>query len=171
MFATDARWDDPSRSPVRPEKPAGAGRGSGALAACRGRFQPVPISYLIDPARQIVRTTATGTLTDDDIMDMKRRLATDAAFRPGMRELADVRAVTELQVTSLGVRRMLALDAEQTAREAGHRLAIVACQDEVFGMARMYETLSTDDPPPVGVFRTYAEAAAWLGITDADAPA
>ena len=130
----------------------------------------MPISYLIDPARQIVRTTATGTLTDDDIMDMKRRLAADAAFRPGMRELSDVCAVTELRVTPLGVRRMLAVDAEHAAREAGHRLAIVASQDEVFGMARMYEMLSTDNSSPVGVFRTYAEAVAWLGITDADAP-
>jgi hypothetical protein len=167
MFATVAlgrfiEIADPCR------ETAGARRGWAALTACRGGFQPMPISYHIDPTRQIVRTTATGTLTDDDIMDMKRRLAADAAFRPGMRELSDVRAVTELQVTPFGVRRMLALDAEQAAR---HQLAIVACQDEVFGMARMYELLSTDEPSPIGVFRTYDEAATWLGINDADVQA
>jgi hypothetical protein len=118
-----------------------------------------------------VRTLATGRLTDNDILDMKRRLAADPAFRPGMRELSDVCAVTELQVTPLGVRRMLAIDSEQAARQTGHRLAIVACQDEVFGMARMSEMLSPIAPSPVGVFRTYREAAAWLGINDTDAPA
>ena len=125
----------------------------------------MPISYRIDPERNLVLTTATGILADNDVMDLKRRLVADPAFRPDMRQLSDVRGVTELRVTAGGVRGMVALDAGNASRLEGHRLAIVAGEDVVYGMARMYQSMTEQNLPGVGVFRDYDAAVAWLGVT------
>ena len=120
----------------------------------------MPISYRIDAARNLVHTIADGTLTDEDVIGHKLRLAADPAFTPGMLELSDVRAVTQLAVTTAGVRRMVNVD-EASGKTPG-RLAIVADQSAVFGMARMYQTLGEHGPMRVGVFRTNEEAEKWL---------
>ena len=56
----------------------------------------MPISYEIDSVRRLVLATATGVLTDEDVLQHKQRLAKDPDFRPGMRELSDVRAIERL---------------------------------------------------------------------------
>src|SRR3972149_3691406 len=124
----------------------------------------MPISYRIDPSRKLVLTTATGVLTDDDLIRHKQRLVADPAFQPDMRQLSDVRGVTDLQVTPLGVRLMVAADEAHAPALGGHRLAIVVIEDLTFGMARMYQMLAEDTTRSVGVFREIAEAEAWLGL-------
>jgi hypothetical protein len=123
----------------------------------------MPISYRIDPARSFIFTTASGTLTDDDILDLKRRLTKDPEFKAGMRELSDVRAVTDLRVTTQGVRSMVSEDAKQSSTLHAYKLAIVAGGDAVFGMARMYQMLTEANLPHVAVFRDYETAERWLG--------
>jgi len=129
----------------------------------------MPISYRIDAGRGVALTTATGTLTDRDILEHKKRLHADPAFTPGMHEMSDVRGVSDLQVTPHGVKRMVAHDAAQGSDAGSHRLAIIASEDVVYGMARMYETLSDGNPSPsVAVFRDYDAAAKWLGLAPDD---
>ena len=122
----------------------------------------MPISYRIDPERRLVVTTASGILTDDDIIELKRRLAADPEFKAGMRELSDVRAVTDLQVSSAGVRRMAAMDESPSSTPSGYKLAIVAGSDTTFGMARMYQMFTESNHPHVAVFRNYDGARRWL---------
>ena len=124
----------------------------------------MPISYTIDSTRQLVRTTATGILTDRDVLTHKKVLAADPRFRPGMRELSDVRGVTDLRVTSAGVHAMVAADAAHTVQSGAHQLAIVAGHDVVFGMARMYQTLTESTVSKVAVFRSQEDAIEWLGL-------
>jgi len=120
----------------------------------------MPITYRIDPQSHLVMTVATGVLTDAELLDHKRRLAADPAFEPGMGQLSDIRGVEQLEVTPQGVRQFVAHDRVHAGQLEGHRLAIVAPQDLVFGMARMYQTLTDAN---VGVFRDVAEALAFLG--------
>lgn len=123
----------------------------------------MPISYRIDPERRLVVTTASGILTDDDILELKRRLAADPEFKADMRELSDVRAVTDLQVSTDGVRRMVAMDESPSSAPDKHKLAIVAGSDATFGMARMYQMFTQSNLPHVAVFRDYDKARQWLG--------
>ena len=123
----------------------------------------MPISYRIDPERGLVVTTASGILTDDDIIELKRQLAADPDFKAGMRELSDVRAVTDLQVSTNGVRRMVAMDERPASTANRHKLAIVAGTDATFGMARMYQMFTESNQPHVAVFRDYDKARQWLG--------
>jgi hypothetical protein len=123
----------------------------------------MPISYRIDSERGLVITTASGVLTDDDILELKRRLAADPEFKMGMRELSDVRAVTDLQVSTEGVRRMAAMDESPSSARSSHKLAIVAGSDATFGMARMYQMFTESNQPHVAVFKDYDRARRWLG--------
>lgn len=125
----------------------------------------MPISYTIDRQRNLVLTTATGVLTDEELLDHKRELIADPEFEPGMKELSDVRGIERLDVSPAGVRRLVALDQEHVDRLGqDYRLAIVAPADASFGTARMYQMLTEANVENIGVFRDMDEAKDWLGV-------
>jgi hypothetical protein len=119
------------------------------------------MTYRIDSVHGVVLTSCTGVLTDDDLLAHKRQLADDPNLRPGMVELSDVRGVERLDVTAVGVRQMVMMDEDLQS----HRLAIVVSQEVIYGMARMYQSLTEPNNPNVGVFRDMSEARAWLGLS------
>ncbi len=122
----------------------------------------MPISYQIDEARGLVLTTASGVLTDGDILQLKSNLVTDPRWRPGLRELSDVRAIDRLEVTTAGVRQMMMADERDAAALASYRLAIVVAHQLAYGLARMYQMLTEHTIPNVRVFRDMEEAKSWL---------
>lgn len=126
----------------------------------------MPITYRIDRQRGIVWTHATGVLTDAELLAHKRRLINDPDFRPGMRELSDVREIERLEVTPKGISRFVAQDKTDETQLGDHRLAIVASENVVYGMARMYQSLTDGSPRNVMVFRNPTEAKTWLEIDE-----
>ncbi|MDH3497054.1 MAG: hypothetical protein OER21_09835 [Gemmatimonadota bacterium] len=124
----------------------------------------MPLSYRLLPEHDLIWTTATGVLTDGDVLEHKRRLVADPACHPNMRELSDIRPVSELQVTPNGVQLMAAMDSRDAAQLGDHHMALVANEDVVVGMARMYAAFTADHLPRVGVFRSLDEALRWLGL-------
>jgi hypothetical protein len=124
----------------------------------------MPISYQIDEARGLVLTTASGVLTDGDILQLKASLVADPRWKPGMRELSDIRSIDGLAVTTEGVRQMVMRDERDATALASYRLAIVVSHQVVYGMARMYQTLTEHTVPNVRVFRDLPEAESWLAV-------
>jgi hypothetical protein len=122
----------------------------------------MPISYQIDEALGLVLTTATGVLSDTDILQHKTRVLEDPKWKPGMRELADARSIDRFEVTTAGVRRMTALDEHNAAALGSYGLAIVVAHDAAYGMARMYQVLTEHTIPNVRVFRDIDEAKRWI---------
>ncbi len=121
----------------------------------------MPITYRIDPEEGIVRTVVSGVVVDADLRGHEDQLAADPHFEPGMGQVIDGRFVEALNVSAEAVRNFVAYERSRySARFAGHRVAIVASSDVVFGMARMYQTLSGVE---VGVFRSMPEALTFLG--------
>ena len=126
-------------------------------------FRSMPIVYSIDPSRSRVTLTYTGTITDRELFETFDRLYQDPLHRVGMDELSDLRAVHNVTVTSVGLQAL----ADQTSRllDQAHqswRVAVVAPQDVVFGLARMYGLFREDSPELVRVFRDLPSAEAWL---------
>ena len=72
----------------------------------------MPITYTIDRARKLILTRAWGVLSDDDLLQHKARLAGDPLATPDLRELSDVRDITQLAVTPKGVRALISHDDE-----------------------------------------------------------
>lgn len=124
----------------------------------------MPISYRIDVERNLVLTTASGTLTDDDIVQHKARLVRDPDFNSAMKELSDIRGIDQLDVTPGGVAAMVQQDIRDSAAVASHKLALVVSKEVAYGMARMYQTLTKSNIEAVGVFRDIDEARAWLQL-------
>ena len=124
----------------------------------------MPISYRIDVERNLVLTTGSGTLTDNDIIQFKARLLQDPDFKPGMKELSDIRGIDQLDITPSGVQAMVQQDARHSAEVASHKLALVVSKEVAYGMARMYQTLTQSNIETVGVFRDIDEARAWLQL-------
>jgi hypothetical protein len=122
----------------------------------------MPVSYQIDEALGLVLTTATGVLTDTDILQHKARVVADPRWKPGMRELADARSIDRFEVTTAGVRQMTALDEHNAAALESYALAIVVGHDAAYGMARMYQMLTEHTIPHVRVFRDMDEAKRWI---------
>lgn len=121
----------------------------------------MPATYRIDSDRGVVITTLQGRVTDRDLADHQRQVRADPAFHPGLDQLVDGRAITEVRVTSGGVRAVAVSDyfAEGTRR------ALVMDSDVAYGMARMFEMLRASGPEEVRVFRTIGEAQVWLALT------
>jgi hypothetical protein len=119
----------------------------------------MPITYVVDPILQRMTPHADGLITYQDIT---RHLDDEERERAlGLPELFDACGATT-DITADQVRRLVQR-AARTARQAPlGPTAIVATNDTVFGMARMYSILMEPVAAPVGVFRDRDAAIRWL---------
>jgi hypothetical protein len=117
------------------------------------------------------RLVGTGVLTGPDIINIKTGLEADPDFDPGFTHwLVDLTAVTELQMSSPEVRAIVEVDRRLARLMPDAVVAVVAPADAAFGLARMWEILAEGIGWPTGVFRTVAEAEAWIRSQTADQP-
>lgn len=129
----------------------------------------MPISYSIDKNLGVVFTTATGRLTEEELLEDKRRLTSDPNFSPEFVELSDIRAVSDLAITPEGIARMVMQDEDDADKLSAYKLAIVVSKEVAFGLARMYESMTQANVPNVRIFREINEARDWLGLPPEDA--
>lgn len=124
----------------------------------------VPTAYHIDAEHQVVRSRAWGVLTDVESSEHYRRLAAEPAFQRTYRQVCDLRGVTALDLSADAIRGL----AQSSVFAVGVRRAFVASDDTSFGLARMLQTFCDIEGSEVGVFRSLAEAEAWLQLTPGD---
>jgi len=118
------------------------------------------ITYTLDRERRRMFTRAEGPLTIADLLDHLRVEELDRA--EGYAELFDARGATT-DVRADDVRRLVERTRElQAAGKVVGPTAIVADNDVVFGMARMYAILSEFVQAPVEVYREVPPALEWL---------
>lgn len=137
----------------------------GPSSGLRGQCEPltrycVPAAYEIDQSRRLVVSHAWGVLSDVDVREHYAQIRADPAFDPSYRQLADLRAVTEIAVSSVTV----AETARTLVFAPGVRRAFIAPQDLHFGMARMFGTYGEASGQDVRVFRDVGAAQEWLGL-------
>lgn len=125
----------------------------------------MPAGYTIDLERSLVRSRGWGVLTDRELLAHARALTVDPHFAPNFRQLADLREVTDVQITSATIKEMVRLNPFW----AGARRALVVTNDVVYGMARMYQILRDESPDELEIFRKMDGALQWLGLADAKA--
>lgn len=124
----------------------------------------MPIDYCIDENLQVVFTTGTGVLTEDELLEHKRKVISDPNFKPGFVELSDVRDVSDLAVSASGLERFVAQDDTDAERLRDYKLAIVVSGALEFGMGTMYEMMSRKNNRDVRIFRDLGLAKEWLQI-------
>ncbi len=127
----------------------------------------MPLEHRIDHRLRLVLTRAVGTLTDDEVFAYQREVWSrpDVA---GYDELVDMSAVQQVSVPSIErVAQLASLSAGMDPQAPVSRFAIVAPRDFEYGLGRLYgarREMDTRGTKRVGVFRTRAEALAWLGL-------
>ena len=120
----------------------------------------MPATYEIDPQRRLITSRLWGAVTDAVVNEHKQRLRSDPRFNPTYQMLTDLTGVTEIAVTT-GMINETSLD---QFFEPGTRRAIVATNDAVFGMARMFAMRAESVGQIIHVFRDEDKAREWLGI-------
>jgi hypothetical protein len=133
----------------------------------RGSEDSVPLVYRLDHEARLIVAAAYGTLTDDEVFEYQQQgFKLDEAI--GYDELVDLTHVKEFAVPSTDrVGDLAARAAGMDATHGNSKLAVVAPGDLAFALGRMFQTTRGLDPrstTQVGVFRTMAEALAFLGI-------
>ena len=124
----------------------------------------MPIEYSIDKNLGVVFTTASGVLTDDEILEHKRKVIADPNFKSGYVELSDVRSVADLTLSASALEQFVAQDDADAERLRNYKLAIVVSGALEFGMGAMYEMMSQANSRDVRVFRDVGLAKEWLQI-------
>ena len=125
----------------------------------------MPMRYEIDPQLRLVRSTAWGVFTGDDVRRHQASLASDPAFDDTYRQIADCRGVTDARIDAESIREA----ARARLFDPGARRALVASDDLRYGLGRMFQQVGEFDEEHGQVFRTLAEALAFLGLTAAEA--
>jgi hypothetical protein len=121
----------------------------------------MPVTYSLDPKRRLVLNVGTGVLTDADMCETQARMIADPAFNRDYSQLFDLTGVTEVKLTTNYLREM----ARATAFAPGVRRALVVKQDLLFGLSRMYQAFLGEGGEGFQVFRTRAEADAWVALS------
>jgi hypothetical protein len=121
----------------------------------------VPVGYSIDRSRAFVHIRGEGVVTDAELLDFRDRMRSDTDFVPGLSQLFDFSAATGV-VRSYQVVRGLAVEGPKPAGDV--RRALVAANDEAFGLGRVFEISRSPMVGEVGVFKCVGEATRWLGL-------
>jgi hypothetical protein len=121
----------------------------------------VPVTYSIDPTRQLIRTTCVRPLTFAQVIDHFRELNEDPACSGRLDVLLDVTDIDSLPDSSQLGAVGTAVIAIRKKVQFGS-CAIVADRDALFGMMRVFEVKAGDYFEAIRVFRRMAEAEIWL---------
>jgi hypothetical protein len=121
------------------------------------------MTYTIDQEAGVVRLRCWGILSNEEMLDCVTRMHADAARRPGMPSLVDCRDIQEMRVTPEGMQAAAVL--EQVLVDPAQEpwsIAVIAPQDEVYWLGRLYEVLRAGSPSTVRIFRNAGDAEDWL---------
>lgn len=126
----------------------------------------MPLDYEIDHERRLVRVTASGVITPDVLFGYQKAVWSDSAVA-GFDELVDMSGVERVEAPSpSNVSALAGYSAKMDADAKPTKLAIVATDDLLFGLGRMYQSyreMKPESRKEVAVFRTLPDALAWLG--------
>ncbi|MBA3646160.1 MAG: STAS/SEC14 domain-containing protein [Gemmatimonadaceae bacterium] len=122
--------------------------------------QPMPLSYVVSDAEQLVRVVASGSVTSDDLPRMTSSLIADSNILPGTRFLVEAANVDpDLTFTDL---RNAAVALRSLNEKSVADMAIVTDTTHLYALAQVFAVLAPASTVAIKVFRNGDEAMAWL---------
>jgi hypothetical protein len=121
----------------------------------------MPINHEIDRERRLIRTTCTGPVGLDQVMQHFRALEAERDLPDPLDVLLDLSAIgsapeaDQIQRIADEIQRLL-------GKVRWGNCAIVATRDLVFGVSRILEVRAEESFTAIQVFREAAAAEAWL---------
>ena len=119
------------------------------------------ITSHIDKANELTTFTVTGVLSFDEVMPEIEAFHTG---EPTKHVIWDLLETTDVQFTSKQVEKVATYQPPHDGKRESGKSAIVAQEDFLFGLSRMFETQNNlmGSPYTVMVFRSTDEAYQWL---------
>lgn len=115
----------------------------------------MPVTISVDPQRRLAKRTYSGVVTGRDLLDSIREYETIPGFDPSFNELSDFSAAENVAAMIEDIHRCAITKAPFTPDS---RRVIVAPQELIFGLARMYQIMGEEMHPNLSVVRTLEEA-------------
>lgn len=118
--------------------------------------------FTIDTEAKLVLFEAEGKFDADELFSCVREVVEDPRFEPGMGHLVDFTGASEMQFDAQAMRARVDFDRTLLGRVGQARVALIANEDALFGMLRMYQLLMDDADVEVRTFRDRVEGRQWL---------
>lgn len=121
----------------------------------------MPVTYAIDRARGIIRTSCTGYVTADDVAEHFETLVRDPDCPHVLDVLLDL--TETMSVPSSAKLRVVAEDIRRIRERVQFgACAIVVATDALHGALMVFEVMAARSFRTTKIFRDVGEAAAWL---------
>jgi hypothetical protein len=121
----------------------------------------MPVTYKIYPAEKLIRTRCIGDVTLEEVTEHFRELERDPNLPDRLNVLLDLSETTS--VPSAQEVRAASNEVEKVLRSVQFQACvIVASNDVLFGMMRMFVVFARNYFTATQVFRVAADAEAWL---------
>jgi hypothetical protein len=121
------------------------------------------ITYRIDKATETIRTTCSGAVTIEEVIDHFRKLEKDPDCPDRLDVLLDLSEQTTIPESKNLEAVARAIERIRSKVQFG-ACAIIARTDALFGMLRMFEVFVEPYFRETSVFRTTCAAEAWLEL-------
>ena len=121
----------------------------------------MPINRRLYGDPDVIYTLLYGRVTDDELLSYYMRAITEIGDSP-WREIVDGTLVTEMALTTEGLKRLAGVVESNLEKLRGGRVAMVAASDITYGVFRMWELRREGLNYEVRVFRELDAALAWL---------
>lgn len=122
----------------------------------------MPYRYKVSPQERRILTVFSGPLTGEELTEYARRPAVQPKEWADFDELLDLSGVGPADVHAEDIRAFArAAEASDRYRRSS-QLAVVAPRDVLFGYARMFQTLRSESPQSIEIFRAREDAERWL---------
>jgi len=121
----------------------------------------MPLTYRIDADARMLLIVGEGAITQAERLEAMRGWLRDPEFRPGLKTLCDLSAVSSTP-SMAELQEIVSLVDRYSSTIGSKKLAVVAPRPLTFGVARQFQTLADAGPLDVGVFKDRRAALGWL---------
>ena len=123
-------------------------------------------SYRIFPEQNLVFVVADGRVRGEEVIAESTRMFEDPAWRRGIDQLCDFRAVTGVAVTLDEMKRIMDLERRFDDRIGPGRLALVVGSELHETLCQLYAAMARlrRRPQQIRVFLSMDEALAWMDL-------
>ncbi len=124
----------------------------------------MPLEYRIDSGQRFAYVKGVGKVTAEDIMTEGARMFAESEWANGFNILCDYREITDFNLKTEDIRRIISQDRDNELLFDQSKCAIVAVSSLVFGLSRMWETLSENTKIETTVFKNIEASLKWLDV-------
>ena len=123
------------------------------------------IQYRIIREQKLAYIKCWGMVTTEEILLEGTKLFSDEDWENGFNLLLDYREVTETDLCSQGIMKIVIQDKQNEFLFDKSKCAVIADKDILYGLSRMWELLSIENKGEKMVFRDVNDALSWLGLS------